>query len=158
MATKEEYAWYKKHRICVGCYKRTAFHNHVLCEMCIEKKKKQSYNYCRPENSKKKNQELKKNLYRMRKEQGLCVRCGKKALKNHVLCLECNIKNNRREKENRDKSKSHIENKCRWCNNQRVEGKTLCSNCLEKARKQAEYARSFVNTDNHIWKKMGTRI
>lgn len=158
MATKEQYSWYKEHHICVRCHKRESFYNHVLCEICIEKNNNHSLTYCRPDYSKKKNQEQKKSLYRSRKEQGLCVRCGKKALKNHVLCLECNVRNNRRAKENRSKNKEYIENKCKRCNNQCVPGKKLCPECLEKARKSIEYARQFVDMDGHIWKKLKLKV
>ena len=98
--------------------------------------------------------EHKKELYRIRKEQGLCTRCGKKALKGHTMCLECNITNNKRAKINRDKNKTFAFNKCRYCEKECVEGKKVCKEHLEKLMKQAEYARTFVDIKGHIWNRM----
>ena len=153
MSSKEEYYWYKSHHICTDCHCREAFYNHTLCEVCIEKR--QNRTYIRPEESKKKNVEHKKKLYHERKEQGLCVRCGKKALKGKTMCLNCNIANNKRAQTNRDKYKIYNPNKCRYCEKDCVEGKKVCQEHLEKLREQATYARTFVNIKEHIWNRTG---
>lgn len=158
MPTKEEYYWYKERHICTDCQKQPAFSNYTLCADCLYKRQVRSQNYTRSKESKERNKQIKKELIKSRKGQGLCPRCGKKALPGKVLCLECNMKNNHRVQEYRDRHKVYIENKCRYCNNQCVEGKKVCAECLEKLQKQAEYARTFVNTKDHVWQKENKQI
>lgn len=87
---KEQYWLCKENGICTKCHAKDAVAGQSLCADCREKA------YARRrmlETSEKKEKRslCKKRLYYYRKENGLCTKCGKKALQGRCLCQSCRI-------------------------------------------------------------------
>lgn len=90
---KETYEWLKEKGICVHCRKKKAFGKNILCADCLEKSTLRGAKYYQEHKSEKneKNKALARIKYREHKEQGVCVRCGKRnAVPGKVLCSQCN--------------------------------------------------------------------
>ncbi len=82
-ANRELYLWYKERGICTKCKKRYAAPGHVTCEACLKKHREYEKRYSERKAIKQ------KEVREQRKAQGLCVYCGRKAVKDRVLCVEC---------------------------------------------------------------------
>ena len=111
----------------------------------------------------------KQNLYNERKTAGICTRCGKRPIaKNSTSrCIDCLLEDRRRMNNKRRKkgvnSRDTFDGKdyCIRCGrNKPVEGYKMCPECLERARKRAEYARTFIDRDKarkeheKLWKSL----
>ena len=83
--------YYKKHHICIDCRTNDALPNRCCCYECQSKRletyRKTKDNKTEEEKIEKNKQsnERRKERVKFRKENGLCPRCGKKALPGHVL-------------------------------------------------------------------------
>lgn len=76
---------------------------------------------------------MSKEYYLKRKSQGLCVRCGDKAIEGKVLCPQCRDKANEEAREARQMYKRlHICPRCRTAS--LYANEKICPDCLEKAR------------------------
>lgn len=159
--SKEDYIWYKSHGICPRCKVNDAFGNHVHCAECLEK-----INLKNLQTRKKNNGDIysrryvqkKKELYRKRKESGLCPRCGKEATHGRY-CLKHHIKNierNERRRKNRAIGEAFRERMaagmCMYCENPQVDGYKFCEKHLPKKQEHAKamgmmkgYAREEVD-------------
>lgn len=73
MDKKEQYEWYKEHKICPRCRKRDAFYKYVYCEYCLE----QDANY--KEKNKDKIKEKAKEYRAKKLALGLCLLCSNPA-------------------------------------------------------------------------------
>ena len=85
---REIYAWYKSKGICPKCKTEWAAPGRVFCEACLKRKTAETMKYGGEYNARK----CKERRERL-KEKGLCVRCGKPAVKDRVLCASCARKN-----------------------------------------------------------------
>ena len=92
-----------------------------------------------------------KEKYHSLKEQGLCVRCGKKAYKNYIYCYEHYLKNRRRKREyDKEHNKNYkAQNLCSFCGKERMEGKKVCIECYKKLCDRLDYGRQLVDYENH---------
>lgn len=101
MAAKSEYAraherqqnrdiynWYKSRGICPRCKVKHGAPGGVYCEDCLAVKRKEMQKYFGDYNAGK----CKERRERLKAE-GLCVCCGKPAVKDRVLCASCARKN-----------------------------------------------------------------
>lgn len=88
LQNKGIYNWYKGKGICPKCKTAWAEPGHVYCKACLDVKVAQSVKF-RGEYNAQKCKERRERL----KEKGLCVRCGKPAVKDRVLCAKCARKN-----------------------------------------------------------------
>lgn len=101
MAAKSEYAraherqqnrdiynWYKSRGICPKCKEKHGAPGHVYCEDCLTVKREEMQKYLGAYNAAK----CKERRERL-KAKGLCMRCGKPAVKDRVLCASCARKN-----------------------------------------------------------------
>lgn len=102
-------------------------------------------------------------LYQIRKEQGICTKCGKrKAVPGKAkcgVCLEKDAERQRRKSFNRpnireERIKNHL---CLWCGKAAVENNKYCEECLQKCvenGKKAKARNKYWEDDNKIVFKM----
>lgn len=146
--------YYKSKGICINCFNEQAEPNKVLCWECAEKDRLRVRTY---------DKERKKQYNKRKKELcdafGICTTCMKRKKFKGKQCIHCYMK---RHKEYRDSISSSDKlpkelwvefDKCMVCGEDRVEGHKLCAKHLEVARNNAATARSFINREDHIWKK-----
>lgn len=156
---QELYAWYKRMGICPQCGANKAAPNRVRCEECLAKNAESADKHRKisPVTSRK---TYMKNLREQRKENGLCIWCGKTICSSStVFCIDCKIKNQRKN----DKRKSGIERSeryeyglCYICGNPAVDGKKLCDDCYKKIRDNLPQSKSSKNYWN--WKQKNELI
>lgn len=141
MSRKEEsrlnYLSYKEHGICVQCGSQKAAPHRVRCEECLAKNA-ESAAIVREGKQRDSRAEYSKALRKRRKEQGLCVWCGKPQCKNSsCFCLDCRLKNqrkNERKKVDIDRSERPIYGICYRCGKHPIEPeKKLCASCIEQS-------------------------
>jgi len=103
-------------------------------------------------------------LKEKRKSKGLCIDCGSKLDTNFVRCRRCNMINNLRTLEWRDRNKLKVNLKkriqrqkriekglCRDCPNLAEPGLKYCRECIQKGtvRKQNSYL--AMNPESYFW-------
>ncbi len=86
----------KELNICIVCRKQYAEPFKIMCYECSLKSREAHQKWLETqdiEELKKKKRIKSKETYRLRKEQGICTRCGKhKAMPMHCMCERCNLK------------------------------------------------------------------
>lgn len=101
MCSKNNYEYYKSHKICVRCSQEDVERNHTLCLECMMKNREESLKYNRKhrkERQEKNRIRAKKRYYNL-KEQGICTCCGKRRTrKDKVLCTYCSARINYRKR------------------------------------------------------------
>lgn len=109
--TKERYQWFKSQGICPQC-KKAHVENRVICEEC-----------------QKRNTEVKRIQYRGKRENNLCVTCGRvPPEKGKSQCRECLDISARKKREERHMRKEM--GICVACGKERAyDGETLCLSC-----------------------------
>lgn len=137
----------KKHHICTVCGNEDAYTmvGRSLCSECADKFAKYRKERLKDPDKKKKAKESKKKLYDMRKEQGLCPYCGKKATGGFVTCDRCRLKSRKASNMSNEKkygTRPRGEYGVCWtCNKKEVmQGKRLCKDCYEKALRSIDIA------------------
>lgn len=151
---QELYAWYKQIGICPQCGTNKAAPNRVRCEECLAKQA-ESLNKRReisPRNTGHKT--YTKNLREQRKENGLCIWCGKPICSTSTaFCIDCNIKNQRnndRRKSGIERSERHKYGLCYICGKPTADGKKLCEVCYKRSCDNLPESKDSVNYRN--WK------
>lgn len=159
---KERYYFYKLKGICVRCGRDRAMINSTECPECAEKraikdsKRKFKEGYREYDADNHKNQRLR------RLEQGLCTRCGKsKKNSDFKMCEYCRAKRRKiyldktlNSKMTRTEAKVYF-NLCRICGSEDVlKDKKLCKKCYERVCENLKIARSKINKENHIFRKL----
>lgn len=76
---------------------------------------------------------LSKETYLSRKENGLCVRCGRPAIPNKTLCESC--------KGNRPYYRRKAQGLCPRCGSKPLPGKVFCFECLQSAKEEQNWYR-----------------
>ena len=103
-----DYWWYKNHGICTDCHSDNAYKGHTRCFDCRLKALSRNDNYRAKltDEQREKQREYKriygKALYHKRKQQGICVDCGKRDAVNNVRCPICRYLNNIRRRTYKD--------------------------------------------------------
>lgn len=151
-----DYGWYKKNGICVQCLRYDASPGRVRCEVCLEKNAEVARKRREKMKSVSRAEEYRK-VRETRKEQGLCIWCGKpRSSYSSVFCVDCRIKNQRKNnarKKSMARSERPIYGMCYRCGKQVCLGDKLCPEC----RKQ-----SIENLpERHIiqaWKRDNNRV
>ena len=102
-----------------------------------------------------KSKELHKRLYRERKENGFCVRCGLKQATNGVYCLECYLK---RKRQRKNHINQHIEWRekglCYVCGSVCEAGHKVCIKHLEikqKAMQKCLSSKAWEDNKEKWW-------
>ena len=127
-----DYAWYKSHGICVQCLRYDAAPGRVRCEVCLltnaenaRKRRAKMQSVSQAEKSRK--------LRESRKEQGLCIWCGKpRSSYSRVYCPDCRIKNQRKNdarKHGIARSERPAYGICYRCGQTILPGEKLCQVC-----------------------------
>lgn len=121
------------------------------------------------EEQKEGRREATRRMYQKYKEQKRCVNCGRPALKNQVRCLECKLKQNKRNHERLQEkafSRNFLGNEaCYFCGEKRVKGQKVCQKHLEICRKNAERATqskafklAHQRQKDKIWAEIKTEV
>ena len=147
----EAYHYYKDHGICVYCKREKAAPGKVMCLNCasiLAEKKRAKYNQVSEEEREERNRkkrEQSKALRDYRKENGLCITCGKPVYKNYSRCYEHYIYFKRVDRKRREaRAKRYAEiGLCRICGKPVVKGKKFCEEHLEKYRKIMSHAQAI---------------
>ncbi len=152
----DRYYFLKEHHICVCCGQRDAFHNKTMCPECLEKcNKRASKRYAKDkEQILQRKRKRDKALYARRKAEGLCVKCGHKKATKGVFCLECYVKERKREIERTEKRKRENggsireiwkeKGLCAQCGEPRIPGKRLCQKHYDIAIKNVQKAKHYT--------------
>lgn len=172
MTSKEEYALLDKLGICHECKKAKQFPGRKYCPACLERiaaRNAATYYSEKGAEYRETRNARNKERYRERKENGICVKCGKKPAKYGLYCYECSIKvkreqakkNERRRQDNspfalRDWKKEH--RVCYWCGNPIELGNmtSYCDACRQKLSKQA--AKNLADKPLKQWKFGGALL
>jgi hypothetical protein len=162
---KERYEWYKSHGICVRCLKESAKSGHVVCWRCLANENDYARIYYhkngRSDEQKEKDKESRERYIEKRNQEGLCWRCGLRPPIGKGKYSQCRVCANKaaEQKRERSRAKGTIPQElrgngkyCYHCCKPNCKGEKLCSNCLERAKLQAETAREKIDYSNHIWK------
>lgn len=160
----DNYYYLKSLGVCTRCGREDAFPGHVHCPSCMEKNQKKSRAYYRRlsdedrELRRKKKNEYDKKRYQQRKAEGLCVACGKKAVKG-IFCIECYVKNKKKNQKRAQKKKIETggdprklrteKGLCRFCEEPALPGHRLCEKHYSIAVESARHARQF----NQYWRE-----
>lgn len=151
----DRYYFLKEHHICVKCGQRDAFRNKTMCPECLEKEQKKGRKRYAENREQILQRKKKRNkaLYARKKAEGLCVKCGQKKATKGVYCLECYVKERKREIEKTEKRKRENggyireiwkeKGLCAQCGEPTLPGKRLCQKHYEIAVKNAENARKY---------------
>lgn len=138
----EVYDWRKQKGICVNCGIERACIGIILCPDCWEKSnlRNRKYYETHKEEVLKNNRINGKKLYWYRRENGLCTKCGHKAVKDKSLCLSC-ITKKRRKKDPRwnndlDRNERPSYGLCYVCAKPLNKYEKLCDECYEKAKEK----------------------
>lgn len=137
--------------LCHRCQKAMSVPNRKYCPKCLEKIAQ--YNADHYDATKAHiYQKRRKEIYYQKKEQGICVRCTKKAT-HGLYCYEHSIEAKRRNKKTAERrKKERLErglipetreknNLCLRCGNPLdLNGYKLCSKCIEENKKNSEKA------------------
>lgn len=170
--SKENYDWLKQHHICVLCRQNPAEKNRVCCYECNMKlsEKSRKYRESRTDEQKEAVNEYIRNWRRKRKENGICVACGRSTNNNgKTLCNECIIKNKRIQDEAR-RRRGEISWQERGngtycffcCKPVEVKGEKLCESCRKKAAErmnkarlqyQEQHGNPFKRLNNAFWEE-----
>lgn len=161
---KDNYYYLKSLGVCTRCGREDVFPGHVHCPSCMEKIQKESRAYYRRlsdedrELRRKKKNEYDKKRYQQRKAEGLCVACGKKAVKG-IFCIECYVKNKKKNQKRAQKKKIETggdprelrteKGLCRFCEEPALPGHRLCEKHYSIAVESARHARQF----NQYWRE-----
>ena len=145
--------WAKAKGICVNCLNEKAWNGRTMCPECLDKHKER----CERSRSEASREQRRKYIKRKRElciAFGVCRECFKRDVKVRNKCLECYVKQVKR-----NKAKVNIPRErriglglCYFCGNEVIEGKKVC----EKHYKIIYNNLSKANKDNsnHIWRKL----
>lgn len=129
MNSKEKYELLDKLQLCHRCEKAKQFHNRKYCENCLEKisnenaarySKEKAHEY----------QTRRREIYKEKKQNGICVRCSKKAT-HGIYCYDCFIKAKINNKKTSEKRKAERHERGLVTEFRKENG--LCLQCGEKA-------------------------
>lgn len=132
--------------------------------MIVQRKNIESSQKCRNKNIEKYKQNEKETKAKLRDKrilEGKCVKCGKEKEKDKFkTCKSCRQK--RRNIYLKTELKSSIPKRalrnylelCSICGkDERIKEKKVCKKCYDVLVKNANYARSFIDLENHKWRK-----
>lgn len=150
MSDKDDYSWYKAHRICPGCRQRAAAYGHVYCGECMYRKT-ETYHATKDRGViNTKNRER----YQRYRDEGRCVRCGQPARPGLSHCQKCQDYQNRAHmKWRRERRVEKPEDECRLCTEKRVEGYAYCAEHLAQRRALIARNRPAHISQAHLWRK-----
>lgn len=131
-----DYEWLTEMGLCHKCRKEHVVPGKKFCFDCLDKIREDNAKRYDREKAKE-YQKRRREIYREKKKNGICIRCSKPAT-HGMYCYECSIKIRRRSKERSrirklerherglipDKRKEN--GLCKWCGKQAIEGLQCC--------------------------------
>lgn len=136
---------------CFNCSYEDCINDHIRIRRPLTEEEKES------------ERQKRRDRYKIYKESGRCVDCGKPFDAKHgkqqnyrLWCYECAIKRKRigRARMNKGVREYRRENElCYYCGAERVEGHKVCEKHLKTLVKSVEYAREFRTEENNVFKK-----
>lgn len=152
-----DYAWYKSHGICVQCMQYDAAPGRVRCEVCLltnaegaKRHRAKMQSVSQADRSRK--------LRESRKEQGLCIWCGKpRSSYSRVFCADCRIKNQRRNDARKcgiARSERPAYGMCYRCGQAISPGEKLCQECKTQSIANLPEEQHVIRT----WKRDNNRV
>ena len=165
----ELYKFRKQNHICISCGNKPAEDGYVMCLACRMNNRERSLaryyahrerylkNQAKPGGQRDKAKEL----YKKRKAQGICVRCGKRkadAGKSH--CRYCLAKKSARARERyksaRVNSPIRGVERCFFCSKPPIKGYKLCDEHLQRAKEQLTKASAIFKASGkeHPWSNL----
>jgi len=153
--SQELYLWYKSMGICPQCGTNKAAPHRVRCEECLLKNAESSEKQREGKPGtirKQRHRSYLKNLRNIRKENGLCVWCGKPICSSStVFCIDCKLKNQKKN----EQRKSGIERNerpnygfCYTCGEPLDRDGRVCKKCAEKMAANLPKNRNNINWRN----------
>ena len=148
--------WAKENGICVNCFKEKAFNGRTMCPECLDKNKERS------EKTRSTTSKEQRRLYLKRKRDlciafGVCRECLKRPARVGLKCIECHVKEVKRQEKRRKYIPRNIRTElglCYFCGNVAVKGKKTCEKHLKlQGEKLREWHKTKDNS-NHIWRKI----
>lgn len=161
---QERMAWLDTYGFCHKCGKQKKAPNKQFCFDCLEKHRSRSAQRYDPDKAHE-YQARRRELYKLHKAQGICVRCSKLATRG-LYCLDCSIKAKRRSQERAKKAKNERHdrglipdlrkenNLCFYCGaklHSRKHGQA-CETC---AKEMAEHSKK---ADKTYWKGLNNLV
>lgn len=154
-----DYAWYKSHGICVQCMQYDAAPGRVRCEVCLltnaegaKRHRAKMQSVSQADRSRK--------LRESRKEQGLCIWCGKpQSSYSRVFCADCRIKNQRRNDARKcgiARSERPAYGMCYRCGQAISRGEKLCQECKTQSianLPEKHVIRTWKQDNNRVFAK-----
>lgn len=160
---RELYAFRKENGICVKCGKEKVYKGSVMCLECrMEHRESSMQSYLKHRDNDgylQKRAETSARTYNRRKEQHICIRCGKKMSDSVTtnMCDRCKVIANRLERDRRHEQgvlpKDMCGNGiyCAICSKPvEKQGEKLCDRCYESVCKNLEKARAAVPLDCYM--------
>lgn len=151
---RDEYAWYKAHKVCVVCHCRDAFEGYTVCRECLYRR--QARTRTKPTDDQKARYNASKNEKRKAWiAQGLCSVCGKPVMPGYKMCVyHYNLKRKQQRKRLDGKKTGYYElGLCRICGAEPVPGKHYCEKHLAEKQEEAAHARQFIDREEQRRKK-----
>ena len=146
--------WYKSKGICINCGKERAWSGRLMCPECLDKTKINSER-TRTEESKEQRKKYIKRKRELCVAFGICRECLKKETKVGQKCLECYVKEVKRNEAKRTKVKKNMRVElglCYFCGQPTEDGHKTCkkhhiimANNLSKASR---------DNSGHYWRKI----
>ena len=151
----EEYRnWAIKNNICIRCYKEKAWNGRQMCPECLYKAQECSEK-TRSESSKEQRRKYIKRKRELCIAFGVCRECLKRKATVGLKCLECHIKEVKRNENRRTKVPRNIRIElklCYFCGKPAIEGNKVCEKHYEVYSKNI--LKSKHDTSNHVWRKI----
>lgn len=145
--------------ICPQCGTNKAAPSRVRCEECLAKQAERADKH-RKINPIVNRKTYNRNLRKQRKENDLCIWCGKPICSTSTaFCIDCKIKNQRnngKRKNGIERSERHEYGLCYICGNPAVAGKKLCEDCYNRSCDNLPQNKGGVNYRN--WKQRNELI
>ena len=154
---RETYHWRKAHGICTRCGKEDAEPHKTLCAECAVKHAARIRRYWAALDEEKRQETLRRKheVRTLNKTRGLCIYCGKKAVKGRTHCLECALRGKRKGKarlEARRVKTDFSEGLCCRCNEPVMPGKKLCKKHYDAAIKGVKVMQGMSPSEKHGWR------
>lgn len=144
----ETYHWYKEHGICTHCRHGKAVEGKTLCLVCLMDNRQYKKPY-----DKDKCKERDTTRYAYRKENGLCVTCGKEKQQHGLKCNRCYAKYRSKQIARQThilRSERVSFGLCYDCGKPKMADKGLCKDCYNK--KYASISKIMYGPVSDYWK------
>lgn len=152
--SRKDYQFYLDMGTCPICRKEKLFGDEKSCPECKARKtNNNSIRVSKNENEiRKKIAERDAKRYYERKNNGLCVECGKNNDSGFALCKICRVKRNKERKYTyrTDRKEWIRKGLCYWCGKQAVKPYKLCQTHLDAIRKTANLPQTQKAREENI--------